>query len=108
AAGATASAMKTRSAILRQSMEPLKRLVPPAETRGRRALAVLENSIDRLDQLVSTARRMDEAMAELLDPPRQRVDLSRLLRRMMGAYGSVIESRGLRLRTHVEDRVRLP
>jgi len=105
AAEDNAHAMKTPIAIMRQSMEPLKRLVPPAETRGRRALAVLENSIDRLDQLVSTARRMDEAMAELLDPPRQRVDLSRLLRRMMGAYGSVIESRGLRLGTDVENDV---
>jgi len=105
AAEDNAHAMKTPIAIMRQSMEPLKRLVPAAETRGRRALAVLENSIDRLDQLVSTARRMDEAMAELLDPPRQRVDLSRLLRRMMGAYGSVIESRGLRLGTDVESDV---
>src|SRR5215813_3226363 len=105
AAEDNAHAMKTPIAIMRQSLEPLKRIVPTVETRGRRAIAVLENSIDRLDQLVSTARRMDEAMAELLDPPRQRVDLSRLLRRMMGAYGSVIESRGLRLGTDVENDV---
>lgn len=105
AAEDNAHAMKTPIAIMRQSLEPLKRIVPAAETRGRRAIAVLENSIDRLDQLVSTARRMDEAMAELLDPPRQRVDLSRLLKRMMVAYGSVIESRGLKLGTELEDNV---
>ncbi|MGE0118539.1 MAG: sensor histidine kinase [Dongiaceae bacterium] len=105
AAEDNAHAMKTPIAIMRQSLEPLKRIVPTSETRGRRAMAVLENSIDRLDQLVSTARRMDEAMAELLDPPRQRVDLSRLLTRMMVAYGTVIESRGLKLATSVEDNV---
>jgi len=105
AAEDNAHAMKTPIAIMRQSLEPLKRIVPAVETRGRRAIAVLENSIDRLDQLVSTARRMDEAMAELLDPPRQRVDLSRLLKRMMVAYGSVIESRGLKLGTELEDNV---
>lgn len=105
AAEDNAHAMKTPIAIMRQSLEPLKRIVPAGETRGRRAIAVLENSIDRLDQLVSTARRMDEAMAELLDPPRQRVDLSRLLKRMMVAYGSVIESRGLKLGTELEDNV---
>jgi len=105
AAEDNAHAMKTPIAIMRQSLEPLKRIVPAVETRGRRAIAVLENSIDRLDQLVSTARRMDEAMAELLDPPRQRVDLSRLLKRMMVAYGSVIESRGLKLGTELEDSV---
>jgi hypothetical protein len=92
AAEDNAHAMKTPIAIMRQSLEPLKRIVPAVETRGRRAIAVLENSIDRLDQLVSTARRMDEAMAELLDPPRQRVDLSRLLKRMMVAYGTVIDA----------------
>jgi two-component system sensor histidine kinase ChvG len=105
AAEDNAHAMKTPIAIMRQSLEPLKRIVPAGETRGRRAIAVLENSIDRLDQLVSTARRMDEAMAELLDPPRQRVDLSRLLKRMMVAYGSVIETRGLKLGTELEDNV---
>jgi two-component system sensor histidine kinase ChvG len=65
----------------------------------------LETAIERLDQLVSTARRMDEAMAELLDAPRQRVDLSRLLNRMMGAYGAVLEGHGLRLDTDLANNV---
>jgi two-component system sensor histidine kinase ChvG len=105
AAEDTAHAMKTPIAIMRQSLVPLKLLGAPAVTGGGRAIAVLENSIDRLDQLVSTARRMDEAMAELLDPPRQPVDLSRLLKRMMVAYGTVIEGRGLKLGTELEDNV---
>jgi two-component system sensor histidine kinase ChvG len=105
AAEDNAHAMKTPIAIMRQSLEPLKRIVPASESRGRRAMTVLETSIDRLDQLVSTARRMDEAMAELLDPPRQRVDLSRLLARMVVAYGTVVESRGLKLGSSLEDNV---
>jgi two-component system sensor histidine kinase ChvG len=105
AAEDNAHAMKTPIAIMRQSLEPLKRIVPAGEARGRRAITVLETSIDRLDQLVSTARRMDEAMAELLDPPRQRVDLSRLLARMVVAYGTVVESRGLKLGSSLEDNV---
>src|SRR5206468_3138767 len=89
----------------RASLVPRKRILPTGERRGRRAGGGREDSGERLDQLVSTARRMDEAMAELLDPPRQRVDLSRLLRRMMGAYGSVIDSRGLKLGSELEDNV---
>ena len=54
----------------------------------------MEKSVDRLDQLVSTARRMDETMAELLNPPRQRVNLSGLLKRMVVAYSPVIEADG--------------
>lgn len=100
-----AHALKTPIAIMRQSLEPLKRIVPPEEGRGRRALDVIETSIDRLDQIVSAARRMDEAMAELLDPPRQKVDLSRLLKRMVVAYGNVVDSRGVRLVSQLDERV---
>lgn len=105
AAEDNAHAYKTPIAIMRQSLEPLKRLVPISENRGRRALDVLETSIDRLDQLVSTARRMDETVAELLDPPRQRVDLSRLLERMAVAYGGICEGRGIRLTTSIDRNV---
>ena len=100
-----AHALKTPIAIMRQSLEPLKRIVPTADGRGRRALEVLENSIDRLDQMVSSARRMDEAMAELLDPPRQRVDFSRLVKRMMVAYGSVVDGHGLRFAMLLDDNI---
>ncbi|GIK98988.1 MAG: hypothetical protein BroJett029_31970 [Alphaproteobacteria bacterium] len=105
AAEDNAHAYKTPIAIMRQSLEPLKRLVPPSENRGRRALDVLETSIDRLDQLVSTARRMDETVAELLDPPRQRVDLSRLLERMAVAYGGICEGKGIRLTTSIDRNI---
>src|SRR3546814_16213790 len=56
----------------------------------------------RLDQLVSTARRMDETMAELLDPPRQPVNLSQLIERMAMAYGGICEGRGVRLSTSID------
>ena len=105
AAEDNAHAFKTPIAIMRQSIEPLRRIVPPVETRGRRALDVLEMSVDRLDQLVSTARRMDETMAELLNPPRQRVNLSGLLKRMTVAYSHVMEAHKLRLATTVADNV---
>src|SRR3546814_19291486 len=55
----------------------------------------------RLDQLVSTARRMDETMAALLDPPRQPVDLSQLIERMAMEYGGICAGRGVRLRKSI-------
>ncbi len=100
-----AHALKTPIAIMRQSLEPLKRNVPASDLRGRRALDVIESSLDRLDQMVSSARRMDEAMAELLDPPRQRVDFSRLLKRMTVAYSSVIDGHGLRMAIDLEENI---
>lgn len=102
AAEDNAHAYKTPIAIMRQSLEPLKRLIPPEENRGRRAIQVLETSIERLDQLVATARRMDETMAELLDPPRQPVNLSRLMERMAMAYVGICEQRGVKLITSID------
>jgi two-component system sensor histidine kinase ChvG len=97
AAEDNAHAFKTPIAILRQSIEPLKRIVPPDSARGRRALEVIEESVDRLDHLVSSARQLDQTTAELLDPPRQRIDLSRLLGRMLEAYADRFASGSIAL-----------
>lgn len=75
AAEDNAHAFKTPIAVIRQSLEPLKRVVAPEDGRGQRALDMIERSLDRLDGLVSSARRLDESTADLLDPPRHPVDL---------------------------------
>src|SRR3546814_9136496 len=95
AAEDNAHAFKTPIAIMRQSLEPLRRMVAPEEVRGQRALDVLEVSIDRLDHLVAYARRLEETTAELLDPPRQRVCLTRIVERMLSAYADTFASRRL-------------
>ena len=51
AAEDNAHAFKTPIAIMRQSLEPLRRLVPENDSRGRRALEVIEESVDRLGPL---------------------------------------------------------
>src|SRR5258706_3150468 len=88
-------AFKTPIAVMRQSLEPLRRDMPGAEMRGRRAAEVMSQAVERLDKLIDESRRADEAAAELLDPPRRAVDLSRLLRRMARAYGELAEKRQL-------------
>ncbi len=105
AAEDNAHAFKTPIAIMRQSLEPLQRLVPGESMRGRRALQVLETSIDRLDHLVNSARRLEETTAELLDPPNQAIDLSNLLRRMLGAYAEAYERRGLKFAARLQPGV---
>jgi two-component system sensor histidine kinase ChvG len=86
-------AFKTPIAVMRQSLEPVRRDLPTAEVRGRRAVEVMRQAVERLDKLIDEARRRDEAAAELLDPPRRPIDLSRLLRRMARAYGEIAERR---------------
>ncbi len=102
AAEDNAHAFKTPIAIIRQSIVPLRRIVPVDNARGGRAVEAIEQSIDRLDDLVSHTRRMDEETAELLDPPRESIDLSELCSRVLNAYGDVIANRRLRLDKELE------
>src|SRR5262249_55076773 len=86
-----------------QSLEPLRRAIVEGNIRGQRAVEVMEQAVDRLDHLVDDARRLDESVAELLDPPRRPVDLTRLLRQMARAYRGLAEGRGVALQAELSD-----
>ena len=107
AAEDNAHAFKTPIAIMRQSLEPLRRIVPFDNVRGQRALDVLEESVDRLDYLVACARHLDESTAELIDAPRDTIDLSRLVGRMLDAYADSFMSRLVYLDTKIRPGVKV-
>lgn len=86
AAEENAHALKAPLAVISQSVELLRRAVPKDSERGQRALQLVEQSVVRLDALVAAARRMEETVAELMNPPRDRIDLSRLLSRLIAPY----------------------
>ncbi len=105
AAEENAHAFKTLVAIIRQSLEPLKRVVASGSERGSRALEVIEASADRLDHLISCAWRMDEIAAGLVDPPREEVAFSVLLERMMAGYADLFRSRAVTAQVKVDKNV---
>ncbi|SMH48407.1 sensor histidine kinase [Azospirillum agricola] len=102
AAEDNAHAFKTPIAVIRQSVEPLRRALPTDNARSQRALTMIEKSVDKLDGLVSFARRMDEAAADLLAPTRRRVDLSALVERMAGGYTGLLAERQLHMRSRID------
>lgn len=101
AAEENAHAFKTPIAVIAQSLEPLKRSVPPTDARGQRALQLVERSIEKLDALISAARRMDEAIAELINPPREEIELSDLVTQLMADYEDKIRIAGLRMEVRI-------
>lgn len=105
AAEENAHALKTPLAVISQSLEPLKRAVGPQEARARRSLELIERSVTRLDALVSAARRMDEAAAEVIDAPFGKVNFSALLHEALAAYAESLRARGLTLMQRIEPRV---
>jgi two-component system sensor histidine kinase ChvG len=102
AAEENAHALKAPLAVISQSIEPLRKALPPEEPRAARALDLIGRSVDRLDALVSAARRMDEANAELVDPPRNRIDLSRLASRMAASYRLSLAERNIQIAEQIE------
>ena len=101
AAEDNAHAFKVPIAVIRQAVEPLQRFVPPENQRGQRALQMIENSLDRLDGLVASARRLDEATADLITEPRVAVDLEAVLKKLVHEYALIPSSRGVSLETEL-------
>src|SRR5713101_7464726 len=88
-----AHACKTPIAVIRQSVEPLRRALPEDNQRAQRAIGILEHSLDRLDGLVASARRLDEATADLLAEPRVPVDLGRVIGGLIQIRSAILASR---------------
>jgi two-component system sensor histidine kinase ChvG len=97
AAEENAHAFKGPLAVISQCVEPLRASLASGDQRSCRSLELIERSAAKLDVLVSAARRMDEAVADLMDPPRENVDLSELLREVVGSYAEVASARDVRI-----------
>ncbi|HET8726447.1 MAG TPA: HAMP domain-containing sensor histidine kinase [Alphaproteobacteria bacterium] len=106
AAEDNAHAFKTPIGVIRQSIEPLKKLAG-ADRRGGIALDMIEKATNRLDTLVSTARQMDEATADLVDPAMSEIDLSTLIRRMADGVASIYTTRMIKLETSIEPNLKV-
>lgn len=105
AAEENAHAFKTPIAVIAQSVEPIRMSLPSGNERARRSLQLVEQATARLDALVSAARHMDEAIADLISPPRERIDLSRLLAGMLDAYGEAAAIQGIALSGDIKPEI---
>jgi two-component system sensor histidine kinase ChvG len=93
AAEENAHAFKTPIATIAQAVEPLKRNVTGVS--AGRSLQVIEASLDRLDALVAASRRLDQVNADLVSPPRQAVDLSKLVAALLDSYDEAADDRAI-------------
>jgi two-component system sensor histidine kinase ChvG len=89
AAEENAHAFKTPIATIRQAVEQIRRRTGGDDARGQRAIAAIDTSLSRLDELVGAARQIDRGTADLLDPPVEHVDLSALAHGMAASYRDV-------------------
>ena len=107
AAEDNAHAFKGPIGTIRQAIaQPLRR---GSRNDGARdePLEVVSAALDRLDGLVQSARYLDGAAAELLEPQLSEVDLSALVSAFARSYGTMNAARQVRLEADVADGIRV-
>lgn len=98
-------ALKTPIAIIRQCLEPLTAKAGENNRRGARAVEMIGSALDRLDVLVSFARRMDETEAELIAPPQDVVKPGRVLRRLVMEYEELVRKKNVTVEIDADDEI---
>jgi two-component system sensor histidine kinase ChvG len=106
AAEENAHALKAPLAVIAQSIEPLKRMAVSREPVAGRSLQLIERSVVRLDAIVSAAREMESAVADVIYPERSLIDLSRFLTRLLEGYEISLAPQKIRLITMIAPHVR--
>jgi len=99
AAEETAHALKAPIGTLRQAVEPLRRRVPADDERGHRALTAADGALDRLEELIQTARRLDQATAARLDPRIAPLDLADWIRLAAARHAATAAGRRILIET---------
>lgn len=92
AAEENAHALKGPLAVIAQAVEPLKRSLPSDEKRNRRSLELIERSVERLDSLVSAARDVEKATADVIYPERRPLTMSTFMSRLLSAYQDALRA----------------
>lgn len=105
AAEENSHALKTPLAVIAQSVEPIRRVLPPGELAAKRSLQLIERSVARLDGLVSAQRDLDVDTADLFYPERRPLNLSAFLKQMLDNYDATLALRGNRLIRRIEPNV---
>ncbi len=105
AAEENSHALKTPLAVIAQSVEPIKRALPPGEAAAVRSVDLIERAVVRLDSMISAHRDLDHVGADLIYPSRQPMDLSRFLRAMLPAYEAMLAGQDKRLITLIDPGV---
>lgn len=103
AAEDNAHAFKTPIGIIRQSIEPLRRITP-RDHRGAQSVDLIEQAVSRLDMLVSCARQVDETTADLYEPADSELDVAAMLERTVGGYAATTSPQRLRFKLNLRAR----
>jgi two-component system sensor histidine kinase ChvG len=105
AAEDNAHAFKGPIGTIRQAIERPLGHGPPDTAEAQNLVHTVSAALNRLDGLVRSARYLDSAAAELLEPHQSRVDLSALVRAFVESYATTGLAPRVRIETDVAEGV---
>jgi two-component system sensor histidine kinase ChvG len=100
-----AHSFKAPVATVEASLEMVRRALPADDPRALRALELISASIDRLKALISASQLLDNVTADLIEAPRQRIDLAEVVKDVGGRFQDVLAERRIKLVQKLEDKV---
>jgi two-component system sensor histidine kinase ChvG len=92
-----AHSFKTPLAAIQSSLSPVRRVVPLDEQRARRAMEIIDLSLARLLSLVNAAQRIDRSTADLIEAPRVRTNLTKVIGESALNLREIMASNDIRL-----------
>ncbi len=100
-----AHSIKSPLGTIALSLGPIKRAALGADAKAQRAVALIENSIERMRTLINSAQRLDHNTADLIDAPRVPIDLSSVAEDVLQRYRQAIQARDLRIDRRIDPQV---
>ncbi len=98
-------ALKAPLAVIAQSIEPLRRIAASSDAATKRSLQLIERSVAKLDNLLSSTRDMEQAAADVVYPMRRLVNLSVFLTQMLADYEVTLVAQGKRLSARIPNNI---
>lgn len=101
AAEENAHAFKGPIATLRASLDAVKRTLPAGNERAQRAADLIDISLARLTVLIDAAERLETIAADLIERPRERLDLAAMAAEALQRYRDLTKARGLAVQREI-------
>ncbi len=105
AAEDNAHSFKAPVATVEASLETVRRSLQPADGTANRAFELISASVDRLKALISASQHLDNVTADLIEAPRQRVNLADIVADVMGRFHDILDEREIKVVQTLDDKL---
>src|SRR5579859_2165965 len=100
-----AHSVKAPLAVIRSSLQTLRRSIPEDDQRGQRSAQLIDSALLRLSSLVSTAQRLGNETADFIEAPRLRINMTSVVADGLRNARDISSEKNIRFVRHLEPNV---